>query len=89
MTITVKTFDVKNISQSRNYVYQYKIDFSDETVYITWQQDFKTEERQSLQHIYFSKSNDFGKSFGESILLSTFDRFAQEFDLEAFGDNVL
>lgn len=83
-----KTFDVKNISQSRNYVYQYKIDFSDETVYLTWQQGFKTEERRDLQHIYFSKSNDFGESFGEQILLSTFDRFAQEFDLEVFGDNV-
>ena len=83
-----ETFDVKNISQSKNYVFQYKIDFSDEIVYLTWQQNFKTEENRTLQHIYFTKSNDFGKSFGGQTLLSSFDRFAHEFDLESFGDNV-
>lgn len=83
-----KTFDVKNISQSKEYVHQYKIDYSEETVYVVWEHEFITEENFHFGQIYFTKSDDFGNSFGQQKLLSTFDKPSQEPELEAFGDDV-
>ena len=83
-----KTFDVKNISQSKEYIHQYKIDYSKETVYIVWEHEFITEDNNHFGQIYFTKSDNFGDSFGQQKLLSTFDKPAQEFELEVFGDNV-
>ena len=83
-----KTFDVKNISQNKEYVHQYKVDYSEETIYVVWQHEFVTEENDHINQISFTKSDNFGESFGQQKLLSTFDKSAYEFDLEAFGDNV-
>ena len=84
-----RTFDVKNISQNRNYISEYEIDHSEETVYVTWLHEFKTETNENINQIYFTKSDNFGESFGEKKILSTFDKSSYEFDLEAFGDNVI
>lgn len=83
-----KTFDVKNISQSKEYVHQYKIDYSEDTIYFVWQHEFITEENDHINQITFTKSDNFGVSFGQQKLLSTFDKSSYEFDLEAFDDNV-
>lgn len=83
-----KTFDVKNISQSKEYIHQYKIDYSQETVYVVWEHEFITEKDFHFGQIYFTKSDDFGNSFGQQKLLSTFDKPSQEPELEAFGDDV-
>jgi hypothetical protein len=83
-----KTFDVKNISQTRTYIDRYKIDYSDNNVYITYRDEFKTEENVHLNHIYFIKSENYGESFGQHLLLNTFDKSGYEFDLESFDENV-
>ncbi|AJW70304.1 exported protein of unknown function [Nitrosopumilus adriaticus] len=84
-----KTFEVKNISQDRNYIDHYKIDFSDESIYFVWHQNFITEENDHLTHLYFTKSDNYGESFGQQKLMSRFDTRSFEFDMEAFDDNVI
>ena len=84
-----KTFDVKNISQTQKYVSDYQIDFYEETVYVIWPQEFTTDENRHLTHLTFTKSDNYGKSFGEQKIMSSFDTTAFENDLEAFDENVI
>lgn len=83
-----KTFDIKNISQTKTYIDHYKISFSDNSVYVAYHDEFKTEENKHISHLKFTKSDNYGKSFGQHILLNTFTKSAYEFDLESMGENI-
>ncbi len=83
-----QTFDVKNVSQTKEYIDAYKVDYSKETVYVVWREEFRTEINRHLNHIYFTKSNNFGESWGQQKLINTFDKSGGSFDLEAWDDNV-
>ncbi len=78
-----KTFEIKNISQSRDYNHQYQLQIVKDNLYLAWQEEFHTPDRETINQIYFAKSGDLGKSFSEPLILSTPNVSGYEFDLEA------